>query len=60
MRRYLNVPYSEKEEAKKLGARWSPGNKSWFIEEIPDIIPFIKWMDKRMQVHLMKPHKKIN
>jgi len=57
MKRYLNVPYNEKDEAKKLGARWSPFYKSWYIEEIPDIIPFIKWMDKRMQNHLMKPYK---
>ncbi len=24
---YLNVPYEEKDEAKKLGARWDPGRK---------------------------------
>jgi hypothetical protein len=58
MRKYLKVPYSEKEEAKKLGARWSPFHKSWYVEGIPDIIPFIKWMDTRMQNHLMKPHKR--
>lgn len=29
---YLNVPYSEKDEAKKMGARWDVKNKKWYIE----------------------------
>jgi len=28
---YLNVPYSEKDEAKKLGAKWESAKKSWYI-----------------------------
>ena len=28
---YLNVPYSEKDEAKKLGAKWDAKNKKWYI-----------------------------
>lgn len=27
----LNVPFSRKDEAKKLGARWSPVEKSWWL-----------------------------
>ena len=27
---YLSVPYSEKEDAKKLGARWDPKKQLWF------------------------------
>lgn len=27
---YLSIPYSEKEEAKKFGARWDPKKKLWF------------------------------
>lgn len=30
---YLNVKYAEKEEAKKLGARWCPEKKSWYYNE---------------------------
>jgi hypothetical protein len=26
----LNVPYEEKDEAKKLGAKWDPHNKVWY------------------------------
>jgi len=29
---FLNVPYSLKEEAKKLGAKWNPKKKKWYIE----------------------------
>jgi hypothetical protein len=28
---YLNVPYDEKDEAKKMGARWDPNCKLWFV-----------------------------
>ena len=31
-RLYINVPYGEKEDAKKLGARWDKRKKKWFIE----------------------------
>jgi hypothetical protein len=31
IRIYLNVPYKEKEKAKKLGARWDQGSKKWYI-----------------------------
>ncbi len=29
---YLNVPFSEKDEAKKMGAKWDLKKKKWFIE----------------------------
>ena len=32
-RTYLNVPYAEKDAAKKLGARWAPKYKKWYIPE---------------------------
>ena len=28
---YLNVPYDEKDEAKKLGAKWDKSKKRWYI-----------------------------
>ncbi len=30
---YLEVPYAEREAAKKLGARWDPAAKKWYICE---------------------------
>lgn len=42
---YLNVPYSEKEDAKEGGARWHPYKKLWFIipQEVMDIDYFSQW-----------------
>ncbi|POZ51179.1 DUF5710 domain-containing protein [Methylovulum psychrotolerans] len=30
---YLNVPYSRKDEAKNMGAKWDPDFKSWYMLE---------------------------
>ena len=30
---WLNVPYAQKDRAKALGARWNPGEKSWYVPE---------------------------
>lgn len=30
---WLAVPYSQKDQAKALGARWNPGEKSWYVPE---------------------------
>ncbi|RDY67651.1 hypothetical protein DXT76_19175 [Halobacillus trueperi] len=44
-RYYLNVPYKEKEAAKNLGAKWHPGRRRWYIEEIVDNEDFNKWLN---------------
>jgi len=41
---YLNVPYKEKEEAKKLGALWNPEKKKWFVQNRCDYSKFNKWI----------------
>ena len=28
---YLNIPYCEKDEGKKLGTKWDPKKKKWYI-----------------------------
>jgi ribonuclease HI len=30
---YLNVPFSEKDEAKKFGAKWDSNRKKWYVDE---------------------------
>ncbi|STX81319.1 DNA primase TraC [Legionella busanensis] len=41
MRFYLEVPFSEKEEAKDLGCLWDPRQKRWYLsEENPGL-----WLD---------------
>src|SRR3990167_7526461 len=43
---YINVPYSEKDIAKQLGAKWDPQKKSWFIPKEIDHAHFKKWIHK--------------
>ena len=40
----LNVPYAEKDEAKKLGARWNPDLKKWYVSYKKDYYKFQKWI----------------
>ena len=51
MKTFLEVPYREKDEAKRLGAIWSPGHKKWYVEDKEDLMPFLKWMPD----HLREP-----
>lgn len=43
---YLDVPFKEKDEAKKLGARWEPAKKKWYVENRFDYPKFAKWILK--------------
>ncbi len=40
----LNVPFSEKDEAKQLGARWDPSSKVWFVPEGVNPHLFQRWL----------------
>jgi hypothetical protein len=51
---FLEVPYIEKDQAKALGARWNPEKKKWYVKDMEDLRPFMRWMPN----HLIKPHKK--
>lgn len=42
---YLNVPYAEKEEARRLGARWDKTQKSWYVPATVDKALFGRWME---------------
>lgn len=44
MRTNLKVPFAEKDEAKKLGARWDATRKLWYVEDKEDMSPFARWM----------------
>lgn len=43
----INVPYSEKDEAKALGAKWNPDEKSWMAPSntYVDYKKFSNWFD---------------
>jgi hypothetical protein len=40
---YLNVPFTQKDEAKALGARWDAVEKKWFVPADKDIALFARW-----------------
>jgi hypothetical protein len=56
---YLNVPYSEKEDAKLLGARWNAVVRRWYFTEKQDALLFEKWFDKATSVIEEKENKSI-
>ncbi|WP_229632085.1 DUF5710 domain-containing protein [Pseudoduganella violaceinigra] len=39
----LNVPYAEKDEAKRLGARWDAARKKWYVPPGVSMEPFSRW-----------------
>lgn len=39
----LNVPYSQKDEAKSLGAKWNPKLKKWYTDTPNEYHKFRKW-----------------
>jgi len=44
----LNVPFSQKDEAKALGARWNQAEKKWYVPDHVDPAPFLarpEWTD---------------
>ncbi|WP_031480064.1 zincin-like metallopeptidase domain-containing protein [Maridesulfovibrio frigidus] len=47
---YLNVPYKEKWQAKKLGARWDKSAKLWFAATGTDLDPLSKWLPKNKAI----------
>ena len=44
MRVNLNCPYSDKDEAKSLGARWDMAKKTWYVIDPDDLQPFARWI----------------
>ena len=44
MRINLVTPFAEKDEAKALGARWDAAKKCWYIVNVDDLTPFMRWI----------------
>lgn len=44
MRINLVTPFSEKDAVKALGARWDGSKKLWYIADIADLTPFMRWI----------------
>ncbi|MFC1098375.1 zincin-like metallopeptidase domain-containing protein [Pasteurella multocida] len=44
---YISVPFKEKEQAKKLGAKWDRKESSWYIPEDLDKSLFTRWLNTK-------------
>ena len=40
---YISVPFSEKDEARDIGARWDRQERSWYVPPGVESAPFAKW-----------------
>ncbi len=54
MNKYIYVPYQDKDEAKKLGARWDKEANSWFIPAGVDEDLFRKWTEEKDPIEQFK------
>lgn len=52
MRIMLNVPFAEREKAKRLGCRFSGAEKRWYVDDPLNVELLMQWMPK----HLKSPH----
>jgi hypothetical protein len=41
---YLNVHFAEKDDAKRLGARWDPEARKWYVPAGRDVAAFSRWL----------------
>ena len=41
---FLRVDFRQKDEAKRLGARWDPNRKQWYVPAGCDLAPFARWL----------------
>lgn len=44
MRVNLKCPFCEKDAAKSLGAKWDAAQKTWYIVNVEDLTPFMRWI----------------
>jgi hypothetical protein len=44
MRINLVTPFAEKDAVKVLGARWDAAQKVWYIKDVADLTPFMRWI----------------
>lgn len=44
MRINLVTPFAEKDAVKALGARWDAAKKNWYIIDVEDLTPFLRWI----------------
>lgn len=53
MRVNLFMPFEERDQARRLGARWDAARKTWYVENPNDMQPFLRWCSEWHQA----PHQ---
>jgi hypothetical protein len=51
----LQVPFTEKDDAKQLGARWDSRQRTWYVPEGADPTPFEKWLPEAQAPNIRAP-----
>jgi hypothetical protein len=51
----LQVPFSEKNEAQRLGARWDPRQRVWYVPAGVDAAPLQKWCPRPPTPNIRSP-----
>lgn len=51
MRINLTVPFKDKDQVRRLGARWDLARRTWYVENVENLEPFLPWIP----AHLKKP-----
>ena len=42
-RRWISVPFEEKDDVKKIGGRWDPKARLWYVPDGFSMAPFARW-----------------
>lgn len=50
MRTNLKVPFQEKDKARALGAKWDLARRTWYIEDMENIEPFLQWIPNHLKI----------
>jgi len=59
MRIDLEVPFADKDKAKKRGARWDVARQVWYIENPENVLAFWKWMPAKYKKPVAPKKKKV-
>lgn len=49
MRTNLNVPYKDSQKVKALGARWDGSRKTWYVQDVENLVDFLPWIDDNLK-----------
>lgn len=55
MRINLVTPFAEKDAVKALGAKWDTARKVWYIVDVENLTPFLRWIPGSQAVADQKP-----